>query len=180
MYGKRDDGAQLALMDAMVFFTVCAMICATMVSYASLQTGGEVGPLEDPPDIDRMLEVLLDASLGDRIVIGGAGLELTGSEDVSEAVLMVSSLVLAGSTEEVFSEVLLRIESILCAVCAPWMHEMSILFLSLDGWAQLLDIGTDMEDATDVWCASQNMGSCRGVPLLLTLALSPALLPHGV
>jgi len=182
LYGSRrvDRSAQLALMDAMVFFAVSMVICATLASYALGQGTGASDAVYSPASPDELLSVYLGASIGEGFVLQGSGLELTGRETFGETLFVIAALLAQGHDETSFESVLAHCSAVLSGLCAPWP---SILRLSLaDGadWVVFLEVGQDASAGSDTASASQNLGECEGAPLMVTLVLSPALLPEGI
>jgi len=177
---KRDEHAQLALLDAMVFFAVCAVICGTLMSYVVSQAGGPSDTVGAGVDPDESLAVLLDSSLGEGFVLDGLGLELTGREQLGETLLLISAMVAQGHPVEVFEPVLSHVGVVLSLVCDPCA---ALLRTSMAGgaeWVTLMEIGQGPTGTADTDAASQSLGMCEGVPVMVTLVLSPALLSQGL
>jgi hypothetical protein len=167
-------------MDAMVFFAVSALICATLISYAASQRGdGQVdGP--DPPDTDGLLAVFLVASLGKEFVIDDLGLEVTGIETFGEMLFLVSALMAQGCPVEPFSLVLAHCWQVLSDLCSPWSAVIRLSALEAGLWAPIVEVGGPPQEGTDTYSASQNLGASEGAGFMVTVLLFPALVLHGL
>lgn len=176
----RDEPAQLALLDAMVFFAVSMVICGTLMSYVASRAGGPSEVADAGTDADESLATFLESSLGEGFALDGLGLELTGRELFGETLLLISAMVLQGRPIEVFEPVLSHIDVVLSRVCDPCATLLKTSLADGDEWATLMEIGQEPSEAADTESASQNLGMCEGVAVMVTLVLSPALLSQSL
>ncbi len=177
---RSDERAQLALMDAMVFFAVSMVICGTLMSYVVSNAGDHYEAVGTGADTDESLAVFLESSLGEGFVLDGLGLELTGREQLGETLLLISAMVLQGHPSEVFEPVLLHIEEVLVRVCDPCAALLRVSLAEGVEWVTVMEIGQEPAENADTDSASQNLGMCEGAPVMVTLILCPALLSHGL
>jgi len=177
---RRDDGGQLALLDAMVFFAVSSMICATMASHAVNRSQALEAAALGEPNTDEMLSVFLSASVGASIGLEGLSVELAGYESFSEVLFLVSAMVMDGQDENLLEPVLSLCSHVLADLCAPW-SPLLVLSAEADGnMASLLEVGEQAVSDADKYAASQSLGEHGGVGVVVTLVLSPVLLLHGL
>lgn len=81
---SRSECGQLALMDALVFFSVAVLVSGAMLAYTGSPSREVLPPSGDSPvPVDEMLEAILKASIA-LAAEAGDGLEITGREPVSE------------------------------------------------------------------------------------------------
>lgn len=170
-----DDRAQLALLDAMVFFAISVVICSVMVSYAVPGASVDDGSMGSA-GADNLLAVFLGASLGDGVAIGVPGFELTGSERFGEVLFLLSALALDGVPLEGFEPLLSHCSSVLSALSEPWSPFLRVVSDDGEGDVTLISIGYEPGNGRDSEAASQNLGEHGGSSLTATLVLSPALL----
>lgn len=177
---RRDDRAQLALMDAMVFFAVCAVICGMMTAHlASLSLDAQVSA-PGPMSVDELLMSFLGASVGREVVLEDLGMELTGLELFSETLSLVSATVVAGGQVDSFAELLTHCESVLSTMCSPWSSMLRMSSEDGGHWETLVEVGDAPPAGVDTWASSQSLGVWAGVPLTATLVLFPALVLHSL
>lgn len=174
----RDDVAQLALLDAMVFFAVSTVICGVMTSYAESHADGQGDALLSSTDADSLLSVYLEASLGDAFVVDALGLELTGQERFGELLLLLAGMMLDGRPMEPFGPLLARCGEVLAPICLPWSPCMSVCWDDGGQWVTLIMMGLEPDGEADAASASQSLGVHGQAALRATLVLSPPLLPH--
>ena len=183
MCGRRtcDDTAQLALLDAMVFFAVSALICSVMISAVESSVDRERADVPARVDPSGLLQVFLAASLGEGVRLEGAGLELTGREQFGETLLAVGGLVRSGLPAGLFEEFLSHCARVLDVLCphayAPWLQVLSEEPM---GWALLYSVGAAEPDHSEAISSYQNLAGGDGTRVMVILALSPTLLPHLV
>ena len=171
----RDERAQLALLDAMVFFAISMVICGVMVSYAV--PGGSIDDGSfGSARADNLLAVYLGASLGDGVALGVAGFEFTGDERLGEVLFLLSALVLDGVPLEGFEPLLSHCSSVLSALSEPWSPFLRVISDDGEGGVTIISMGCEPGDGHDSESASQNLGEYDGSSLTATLFLSPALL----
>ncbi|MEW5747947.1 MAG: hypothetical protein AB1793_04040 [Candidatus Thermoplasmatota archaeon] len=175
---SRDDGAQLALLDAMVFFAVSTVICGVMTSYAGSHADGQGDALLSSADPDSLLSVYLEASLGGAFVVDALGLELTGQERFGELLLLLAGMALDGRPMEPYGPLLARCGEVLASTCLPWSSCISVCCDDGAQWVTLMVMGQEPDGRADVASASQSLGVHGQAALRATLVLSPPLLPH--
>lgn len=180
MSGRRthDERAQLALLDAMVFFAVSTVICSVMVSYSVSEdgSGGDVFASAAPEEV---LSAYLCASLGKDFILGAPALELLGSERVGEVLFLLMATVLDGGSLEVFEPLLSHCGEVLAGLCGPWSHLLRLSSEDGGGTTILIMFGCEPDEGADATSSSQNLGTYGGADLTATLVLSPALLVLG-
>lgn len=167
-------------MDAMLFFTVSMVICGVLTSYVIRQgvdQSEEACAFIDP---DEMLAVYLDASLGRGFVLDGIGLELTGREQFAETLFLISAMVLQGHQTNEFVPVLTHCDLVLSGLCHPLNAVLRLMLADRDPWSIVIQVGQDAPEGSETTSASQNLGVCEGTPLMATLMLLPAFLPHSI
>lgn len=176
----RDRGAQLALLDALAFFAVSALICSVMVSSVAHKVDwerqdaiGQAGPSE-------LLAVFLEASVGQGFPLA-PDLELTGREQFGEALLAAADMVRRGFPADGLAPFLAHCREVL-GILTPSTYIPRLQVLSDEGvgWVVLVTIGGDDADHPDSVSAYQNLAGRDGTPMVVALTLSPALLPHVV
>lgn len=176
---RRDGRAQLAVLDAMVFFAVSSLICATMASYAASHSGRGSDWDACAPDMDGLLEVFLMASLGEAPPFESFGFELTGQETFGEALFIVSALVAEGYLAASFWPLFALCLDVLSDLCPQWSPAVRLSALAGGSWVLLAEFGGPPLEGADTYSASQNLGASGGASLTATLLLSPGLLLHG-
>lgn len=181
MSGKTNGGdrAQLALLDAMVFFAVSMVICATVLSHAAPGADDPYHVAADPRP-DECLAVYLESSLGQRLLLSPLDLELTGRESFSETLSIVSALIVQGVPTVVFDPILTLGSALLAGLCAPYSALLSVSLIDGDIQSTVIELGKRPVGYTDAHSASRNLGTCEGAPLVATLVLFPAFPPEGV
>ncbi len=177
---RPDEGGQLALLDAMVFFAVSAMICAAMVSQAVSQTQALREDVLDGPATDELLNAFLSASVGAVIYLDGLDAELTGDERFCEALFLVSAMILDGQGSGSLGELLSFCGRVLADLCAPWSSTLMLSALDDGHMVLLVEVGEQASADADKYAASQSLGEYGGKGLVATLVLFPALVLHGL
>lgn len=178
---RSDDGAQLALLDAMVFFAVSSLICATMVSSVLSQADQESVAVIEGADPSETLRVFLVASVGEKLVLEDMGLWLSGREQFAEALLTVAELVRTGAPAESAAPLMSCCGAVLARLCGPaYAPALQVHCEEPVGWTVLLSTGGSWDDNTDSVSACQDFTGRGGARIVISLALSPALLPHLV
>lgn len=181
MFGRnseRDTSAQLALMDAMVFFAVSTIICATLASYVVREGEEEAEGPTVLAGADGLLAVYLQASLGRSFILGADGLELTGREQIGEILYLVAALAVRGHDLSVCDPVFEHCLAVLDGLCEPWSPSLTVSLVGADRWIVLVELGEEAISEPYSYAASQNLGMCDSVPVMVSLVLHPALLPH--
>lgn len=105
MFGRaRGTSAQLALMDALMFFTAAMVISAVLSGYVG-RGPAAAGPVAGSSDAEDILRVFLRASLGTKVTIGWPHeVILSGAESVGECLASEASALCAGCPSAAFGE----------------------------------------------------------------------------
>lgn len=183
MSGHRDVArtGQLALMDALVFFTVAMLISSILLSRAYLDRRDETDTLwcDVSYDASTLLGVVLRASIGECVTLNVSGRQVTVSPTaaIGECVAMEATALLSGDEPRVFDEVNGMILEIVKDVAGPFVVPHLWVLRSEDGsWDALMRI-EDRPPAADACQAASfdlpvgHIGRCR-----VTLVLEPSLL----
>lgn len=182
MYGRPrwDERAQLALMDAMVFFAVSAVICGTLMSHVASQFQYVEDEAFSPSETDELLTAFLGASMGRTFTLDGLGTELTGLERFAEVLFLVSAMILDGQDADLFAEVLSHCGRVISALCEPWSSTLRLSSSEYGSWRILVEVGEPPPADSDTCAASQSLGASDGTGLVVTLVLFPTLSLHGL
>lgn len=182
MYGvtRTDARAQLAVMDAIVFFAVCTLICAFLVSSALSQREVIDESAHSAPRADEILSAYLGASLGEPLSLGSPGLELTGAEPLCEVLFVIASLLSEGREPEEFLMLFSACSRVLEAICIQWSPMLRLSSHAVDGWTTLIEVGAPRLDRFETWSSTKNLGECGEATITVTLVLSSSLLLHDV
>lgn len=166
-------------MDAIVFFAVCSVICASMMSYALSQPSvmDETGPREDL--VDELLAVFLEASFGERMCAGLSELELVGTERFCDVLRLTLVLILRGCVIEDFSAILAHCATTLSSMCLPWLWSLELSASTAPGWREVAEFGGPVHECADAWSASQELGTSDGAALRATLVLTSEVALRG-
>jgi len=80
----RRESGQLALLDALVFFSIAILVSGVMISYVGFSSGDAMtGACEPPRDVAEVLSALMAASIGSAVE-SQTGLEVSGHESIAE------------------------------------------------------------------------------------------------
>ncbi|MDQ1372008.1 MAG: hypothetical protein QG582_923 [Candidatus Thermoplasmatota archaeon] len=174
------DQAQLALLDAMVFFAISAVICATLMAHAATQLTGPDEAVPSPSEADELLAAFLGSSIGREFVIQSLEVEVTGYERFSDVLFMVSAMLLDGEDLGSFAEVMSYCHDVLDGLCEPWSSMLRLSSAEDGSLRTLAEVGEQPAAGVDTCASSQSLGASDGTGLVVTLVLSPTLLLHGV
>lgn len=177
---RADTRAQLAVMDAMVFFAVCAVISASLASSALHCSDLTDEPTHGAVRADELLSAYLRASLGEPLSVEPSRLELTGLEPLSEVLFVMASLLTQGREPEEFSALSSLCSRIIVGMCGPWSPVLRLSASGSEGWATLIEIGAPRLDSLETWSATKSLGESGGSTITVTLVLFSTLLLHDV
>lgn len=183
MYGEADDEGQLAVLDAMVFFSIAGLVASMIMCQATGAWRSQDGfgdDLECGIDPGVLLRAFLPASIGQGITLTGPpALEVRPHDSVAECLLAQVQAILVGSDIDFspLNEVLLgNLEDL----CPPgWAPHLSVYW---DGSSEpLLKIErTGRPPDVDSYGGSCDLPGPDGSALLAALVLHPALLPEAL
>jgi hypothetical protein len=175
---------QLALLDAMVFFTIAMLVTNVCFSYFG-QTGasGPGSPSTGRCDPGMILGVFLEASLGRSIVIPSSPeAELDAKDQVSDCLLVEMECIENGGDSLVFASLNQLFLGILLEICPPGVSPLLVSYSAANLINQLVLIVSDPTWTTyegmDVRAASVTMSSSEQHVYLVVLKLAPATLPE--
>ena len=174
------DQAQLALLDAMVFFAISAVICATLMAQVAAQLTGPDEAAPDPSETDELLAAFLGSSIGRAFIIQSPEVEVTGYERFSDVLFMVSAMLLDGEDPGSFAEVMFYCHDVLDGLCEPWSSMLRLSSAEDGSLRTLTEVGEQPAAGVDTCASSQNLGASDGIGLVVTLVLLPTLLLHGI
>lgn len=181
---ESSDRGQLALMDAMVFFTVMLLICSLQLSMCR-----ERGVCDDMHldlagrcDPDSVLPVLLKASIGVRCVVSlGSPLEVLAYTTVAECIAAEAVAVLRGASFDQFDV----LNEVILGIAANISHPLLVPHIVLyhecdDDMTVLLRIERRPPSSEDLIVACCGLPEGGDVRLTVSFQLEPALLLEGV
>lgn len=185
MYGdlRKNGQGQLALMDAIVFFSVAMLVSSIVlvqVGAASRDSGDSV--VEPPIDVPSMLQALMGASVGRAITIPlEPELRIQGQESVAECLSAELYALSVGCDADVFADLDDAFCDILRALSGPVMTAYLLAvhpegssdepFLSIPGLPQASD--TTYSSSVELPCG-------QGLLFTIVLVLDPASSPELV
>lgn len=178
MSGRFEDGceAQLAVMDAVVFFVAATAISTMVLSYASPDNdhrldghGGDVDPAE-------VLNVFLMTSLGERLTLEiGRPVVVDGSEDVASCLALEVSALKAGREPGVFAGMNSVLEGMLVSLCNPVFEPHLIVFERADaGWSVLFALLGVTDRTWEAYASSAGLMTDDETECLVELVLTPS------
>ncbi|MBU1157918.1 MAG: hypothetical protein KKE24_01100 [Candidatus Thermoplasmatota archaeon] len=179
----RDSDAQLALLDALVFFTVILALCSSMVAYVEIC---ETYRIDDygvkAIDVSELLSVFLRTSIGASVEIAsGIDIEMTGRESMADILMVVCDAKLSGVDEKFFAPIPSMILEALVGACPSNIEpHLVVLDLTVNPPSEILVLENAPCGETDTSAASQKMLDHEGRPFLLVLVLEPALGLHDL
>lgn len=184
MYGARGRtrAGQLALMDAIVFFSVAVLISSIMLSRTYQEYRDEVkGPeLDAAYDVSSFLEVLLRGSIGEAMSLNITGnMTIRPTTTVGECLAMEASALLDGESADAFrgmNDLILVIAGRIAGQLV--VPHVWILHSLNDSWIPVVEIENHppmSENRRAAWfdLPADGADRCR-----VTLVLEPALLPE--
>lgn len=173
------EGAQLALMDAMVFFAVCGVICGTLMANVVTRSQDIKEDALGPSGADELLMAFLRSSVGRAFALEDIGAEVSGHELFSEVLFLAAAMTLEGEYEDSLEGLMSYCGEVLEALCEPWSPVLRLSSESDGSWETLVEVGGPLVEKVDTWAASQSLGEHEGAGLLVTLLLLPAPALHG-
>lgn len=123
----RDKAGQLALLDAMVFFSIAMLVSSILVLQTEACSDAAVGISDgSPTSVGGMLAALMTASIGQPVKIDlGPGLTVLGQESVAECLSAELYALGSGSGPALFAElneaVLGLLDSLTLAAFRGWL-----------------------------------------------------------
>ncbi len=178
MFGRAcDTYAQLALLDAMVFFAAALLVTGMMFSQRPAHPevdGDDIVDVCDPADL---LDALMKASLGGPAQLATVPqTSLTGYEEISQLLSFELDELSSGTPEQVFAEVNQMICEALSAACPPAIGPHLIAFIENGSFDEpLLAIPSPAKSTSFAAAASVSIPSHWGGRYAVVLVLDPAL-----
>lgn len=167
----RSDGrGQLALMDAMVFFSIAVVTSSVVLSYDEVRTDDLAGA--DSIDPENILRVFLRACVGvDTTLYDGT--EVDGKECAADCLMAEAMRIVDGVDPGLFTELngalLASLERVVAAGFAPHLSVVSHV------GGTLIDIGRATAGVEDLLAASEEFPDVGGSRCLVVLVLVPSL-----
>jgi hypothetical protein len=171
----------LALMDALIFFTVALLISSILISRAhqdQLDVADEVRS-DNGFEASTLLEVVLRASIGECVSLNVAERQLTESPttSVGDCLSMEATALISGIEPRAFDEVNGMILGIIKCAAGPAVVPHLWIMLSEDGcWDTLLRIEGSVPVAGFSNAASMDLPVGCGEGCRVTLVLEPSFL----
>lgn len=174
-----DDQAQLAVMDAIVFFVVAMVISSLLLYHANIDE--EIRPQEHgsgSADPDAVLGAVLHASVGSEVFVPmDAPRHIPADTEVCRCLLLEAEQIIGGTSAKIFEGLNCVLSSILERTSNPVYSSCLSLFLLGDSVPEKLFSISNGE-----CLSSQSFSSCAGFSLaggeevLIQLCLAPTLL----
>ena len=170
-FAKRDDG-QLALLDAMVFFSAALVVSATLLSY---HVGSSDGTDAEPSlDAEDALRVFLRASVGSQVELGMEDPVLIRPGDQAGECLLVE---LRGISEGIpvgtFDPLNRLLSSMLSNITTPYAWRLSVFG---DSASEMFGLGSSSLDGeAAVFACSVGLDDAEGRTYSAVLAISSRL-----
>lgn len=176
---SRDDAAQLAVMDAVVFFAVAMVISSLFLYYANL--GEEIKAPEHgsgSADPDAVLGAVLHASVGSNIFVPmDAPRHIPADTEVCRCLLLESEQIIGGTPVEAFGELNCAVSWILDRTCNPVFSScLSVFLLGGSVPEMLFSIGSGGGPSSQRFNSCAEFSLAGGEEVLVQLCLAPALL----
>ncbi len=172
----RDDCGQLAVMDALVFFSTAMVISTVLLSYIGPPERGGSGSYDCPTDPGEVLEAFLKASLGKEVRIGTPyDVLLSSGEAVGECIFVEAHLLAEGASKDAFRQLnellLVALTNITGVHSGP---HLLVVAASGDSGSPLLAIPDVPANGTDMVAANSVLPGEGGERFLAVLVLCPA------
>lgn len=185
MYGDigKDGRGQLAVMDAMVFFSVAMLISSIVlvqVGAASRRSGDSA--LEPPIDVPSILQALMGASLGRTVIVSlESELRIQGQESVAECLSAELYALSGGCYADIFIDLNNAIWDILKALSGPLMAAC-LLAVHPEGSSDnpLLSIPGPLQTSETAYSSSVELPCGQGLLFTVVLVLYPTSSPELV
>ncbi len=177
MSGRTDSFAQLALVDAVVFFLAAAIVSELLISLGCLDefdsdlTSEPVG--YDP---DELSEAFLRSSLGVGLTVkvSGHDLRLTERDPILDCLLLEAHAIALGEGESDFSVLNIRLGEILNSVLGPFVEPSLRLVDITNGTPTVLvSLPSEWGEAESAYSASTEISDGTGRAYLIQLRLVP-------
>ena len=179
MFGSRtrDSDAQLAVMDAVVFFLASMIVASVLFSY--LERPGIQRTAEESGDSDAMLEVLLKASIGTTLSVAlEHTLVIDGREEVGECLLAEIHALRHGATIATFQSLNAILGGLVLSICSPAFEPSLVVLCEGDSCPNpILEI-LNPRASPNVYASSTELTDPDGSIYLVELLLAPAALPE--
>jgi len=179
----RTRAGQLALMDAIVFFSVAVLISSIMLSrtYQEYTDEVEVQEFDAAYDVSSFLEVLLRGSIGEGMILNVSGLiTIRPTTTVSECLAMEASALLNGKSLETFqgmNDLILIIAGRMAG--QQVVPHVWILHSLNDSWIPVVEIENRSPMSENRHAASFDLPADGADRCRVTVVLEPALLPES-
>lgn len=181
---RAEEDGQLAVMDAVVFFAIAALVSSMTFSFAASTTGSDHAVLQDSlaESASEILGVFMRCSVGIALSVGlDPPVTVPGSEQVSDLLSCELEALLLGWPEAAFGHVNGALLDLLESMC-PGGISPSLAAFGPGGSsdAPLLVISHDQEPPTVAYAASTYLPVADGELFTIILTLEPSLLPEDV
>lgn len=187
MYGelRRDRRAQLAVMDAILFFLVAGVVSSVMLANAF---GSRVPG--DPGLADRlsgraaeMLRAFLDASIGRQVVLFADGSELVvpASSEIADCITAELAALEKGVDQVAFRDLNEALCAALSAIAGPSVRALVCVHdTGSHDSAPVLALPETPPDSRNIYASSCVLGEEAGAAYLIVLLLDPSPLPESL
>lgn len=180
---RGDRRGQLALMDAVVFFSIAMLVSGIIVIHSGTVLRGEAIISDDASTrTEEMLHVLLASSIGERMSIALVPeLTIAGHETISECLSAELYALTCGADTTAFARLNEAVASAIRAMCGPAMSAC-LLVLGPDGSSEsvLLAIPRLCEPDMLAYSSSFGLPCAGGLLFTVCLVLEPAAFPELV
>jgi hypothetical protein len=177
--GRRwtDCHAQLAVMDAMIFFAVAGLVSSALLA-SSL--GGPAAPGLEQADSLRaraadMLRAFLDASLGREAVVlsGGSEVVVPASTKVSDCIVAELAALENAADKGAFADMNDALSAVLHALSGPHVTAYACVY-DMDAPTAVLALPSPPPDSPNVYGSSCVLGEELGAVHSIVLLLDPS------
>ncbi|MBN1677958.1 MAG: hypothetical protein JW880_05405 [Candidatus Thermoplasmatota archaeon] len=177
----RDEKGQLALMDAMVFFSIAMLVSSILMAQSESVSTSTHSELDWPGvEVSDMLEVMMGASIGTEMTIClDREWEICGSESVAECLCAELCAVSKGFEMSAFDPVNEAIAGILEVLSGP-LFRAHVLAVHPQGSSAepVLAVPGPCRAGDSVHSSSMELPCGHGLTFTIILALEPAALPE--
>lgn len=178
MFGRSrsDTSAQLALLDAMVFFAGALLVTGMMFSQRATDSEAHEDGIAGVCDPADLLDALMKASVGEPMELATQRMTtLTGCEEISQVLSFELDELVSGTPAEVFAEFNGIIRGALLAACTPAMELHLVAFVDNGSFDRpLLAIPSPATSVSVAVSSSVTLPSHWGGQYIVVLVLDPA------
>jgi len=180
---RHDRSAQLALMDAMVFFLVAVMVSTVLLHYSALGQESKVADHgQGNADPSAVLEALIHSSIGlDLTVYVDTPRHISPYVEVGQCLLLEAEGLLDGASADSFDPVNDAVRGILEGICSPVLEPYLSVWSITDSVPEVLVLIPEGESVSEQkYGASVELRNTGERMLLVQLLLCPSTLPELV